>query len=146
MLFLSMSDEVQTIKMLQKALAAGKKVCIPLVGETPGEMQATMLTSLDDLVMGKYGILTVRQEKVRIVEPRSIDLILVPGVAFDMAGRRLGMGAGYYDRFLLKAPEAIRAGLCLACQLVEKVPCEEYDLPVQYLVTVQGIINCMNPL
>jgi 5-formyltetrahydrofolate cyclo-ligase len=142
MIFLSMADEVQTAHILQHALMAAKNVCIPHVGDEPGRMQAVQLKQLDDLVIGKFGIPTVSQEKKKIVEPESIDLVLVPGVAFDVAGRRLGMGAGYYDRFLLKANEAVWAGLCLSCQLVENVPCAEYDLSVHYLVTAKGIITC----
>ncbi|MCE5284911.1 MAG: 5-formyltetrahydrofolate cyclo-ligase [Pelosinus sp.] len=142
MVFLSMPDEVQTVDILRNALNSGQKVCIPLVGETPGEMQAAELRRLDDLVLGKFGILTVSPDKLKIVAPEAIDLILVPGVAFDAAGRRLGMGAGYYDRFLLKARQAVWAGLSLSCQLVENVPCAEYDLAVQYLVIAEGIITC----
>lgn len=142
MIFLSMPDEVQTAHILKTALQSGKKVCVPLIGKKPGEMHAAELKKLDDLVTGKYGILTVRNDKVKIVEPEFIDLILVPGVAFDAKGRRLGMGAGYYDRFLLTARRAVWAGLCLSCQLVGNVPCEDYDLPLEYLVTAEGIITC----
>lgn len=142
MMFLSMPDEVQTAKILSHALKTGKKVCIPLIGEKPGEMHAAEVTRLEDLATGKFGILSVKEDKIKMVEPTAIDLILVPGVAFGAGGQRLGMGAGYYDRFLLKAPTAIWAGLCLSCQLVENVPCREYDISVHYLVTPQGIINC----
>jgi 5-formyltetrahydrofolate cyclo-ligase len=144
MAFLSMSDEVQTKGLLKTALMSGKKVCIPLVGEQPGEMQAVELKDFADLAPDKFGILTVAKEKARFVAPETIDLVLIPGVAFDAAGRRLGMGAGYYDRFLLKARQAVWAGLCLACQLTETVPCAEYDLSVQYLATAEGIIPCTN--
>lgn len=144
MMFLSMPDEVETTALLEAALRAGKKVCIPLIGETQGQMQAVWLRSLTDLVIGKFGIKTVSIEKIQLVDPESIELILVPGVAFDAFGRRLGMGAGYYDRFLVKARQATLAGLALDCQLVENVPCEEYDQPVNYIATAEGIIDCVS--
>jgi 5-formyltetrahydrofolate cyclo-ligase len=142
MFFLSMPDEVQTWEIITYALAAGKKVCVPHLGEERGQMTAVCLKSLDELVTGKFDIQTVANDKVQVVQSEVIDLILVPGVAFDAAGRRCGMGAGYYDRFLLQAPQAILAGACLSCQLVARVPCAEYDQLVQYIVTANGIVVC----
>ena len=68
-------------------------------------MQATLIKSLDELVVGAYNILTVKK-KSKIVKPQDIDFILVPAVGLDKKGYRLGMGGGYYDRYLVKAINA----------------------------------------
>ncbi|HEY3423587.1 MAG TPA: 5-formyltetrahydrofolate cyclo-ligase, partial [Negativicutes bacterium] len=71
-----------------------------------------------------------------------IDLIIVPGVAFDRSGKRCGMGAGYYDRFLSQASNARLIGVALTCQMVSDVPCDEHDRMVEYIVTPNEIIKC----
>ncbi len=73
-----------------------------------------------------------------IVPLDHIDLFLVPGLAFDRTGARLGWGHGFYDRALARAPSAVRVGYCYACQLVDHVPREAVDLPMHYLVTEAG--------
>jgi 5-formyltetrahydrofolate cyclo-ligase len=73
-----------------------------------------------------------------------IDLLLVPGLAFDERGSRLGWGRGFYDRTLARAPAAIRVGYCYSCQLVAHVPHEDDDLPMHYLVTDTGVAGGRN--
>ena len=72
------------------------------------------------------------------VAPERIDVMLVPGVAYDGEGHRLGQGRGYYDRFLAQAPRALRLGLCHDFQLVAAVPHRAGDEPVDYIVTPEG--------
>ena len=72
----------------------------------------------------------------------SLDLIVVPGVAFDRTGNRLGMGAGYYDRFFSRTSHSVRLGLAWDCQVVTAVPCEPHDIRMHYLLTETGIIAC----
>lgn len=78
-------------------------------------------------------------EPAVLVDPADIDLLLVPGVAFGRDGSRMGMGAGYYDRFLLRAPQAITIGVAYDSLLQEHLPMDEYDILVQYLVSETGI-------
>ena len=73
---------------------------------------------------------------------KNIDLILVAGIAFDRDGYRLGYGLGYYDKFLAKLPKALKIGLCFDLQIVEKVPRESYDVPVDMIVTDEEVIKC----
>jgi 5-formyltetrahydrofolate cyclo-ligase len=130
-----MPEEVQLYGLMRQALMDGKTVCLPLI-TGKGTMEAVSFSSLDDLVAGDYGILTVDPAKRKIVPAEEIDLILVPGAAFDREGGRLGLGAGFYDRFMTeKAPQGYRCAMAFSCQLVEKVPMEPHDVAVQYIIT-----------
>lgn len=142
MAYAAMADEPQTNLILQHALSMKKKLCIPVIGKAKGTMEAAFIEKLDDLVPGKYGILAPDEEKISIAQPDMIELILVPGVAFNLKGQRLGMGAGYYDRFMEKTSNATLVGLALQCQIIAAVPCEDHDYLVDYLATKDGIINC----
>jgi len=144
MLYLAMPDEPQTEVIIQDALGQGKRVCVPLMGEKYGEMTAATITSLDELVTGKLGLKMPNPDKTEIVLPETIDLIVVPAVAFDRSGNRLGMGAGYYDRFLIKNQKCLTVGMTWACQLVTKLPCEEHDIRMQCLLTEEGFLSCSN--
>ncbi len=142
MLFMSMPDEPQLKAVIEHALANGKTVCIPHTREDYGLMDAAVIRSFDDLVVGQFDILVPDPAKLNILEPEALDLIVVPGVAFERCGKRCGMGAGYYDRFLTKAQNALLIGVSLSCQIVPEVPCDEYDHLVEYIVTPCGIIDC----
>ena len=134
MLYMAMPDEVQLDELIAMVLKDGKKAVIPLVTGA-GLMEAVELSDMADLVPDKYGIKTVSEEKRRLIAPDKIDLIIVPGVAFDKAGHRLGMGGGFYDRFMLRASRAVRAALAYDCQLLAAVPAEVHDLTVDYIIT-----------
>ena len=134
MLYMAMQDEVQLDELIAMVLKDGKKAVIPLVTGA-GLMEAVELSDMADLVPDKYGIKTVSEEKRRLIAPGKIDLIIVPGVAFDKAGHRLGMGGGFYDRFMLRASRAVRAALAYDCQLLVAVPAEVHDLTVDYIIT-----------
>lgn len=142
MFYLSMPDEVQTEFMIQDALRRKKRVCVPLLGEKYGEMTAATITNLDDLVIGKLGLKMPNPGKTGIVSPVDIDVVVVPAVAFDREGNRLGMGAGYYDRFLAQAQGCLSLGVTWTCQLVDRIPSEEYDIRMQWLLTEEGFWSC----
>lgn len=142
MCYLSMKDEVQTYEIVDYALRQGKSVCVPYIRDRAGIMDAVVIHDLNELVRGDFDILTVSTINVNIVNIEEIDLIIMPGVAFDRYGHRLGMGAGFYDRFLDKAVCAKLVGLALTCQVLEDVPSMPHDYLVHYIVTKDGIINC----
>lgn len=134
-LYASMSDEVQLYGLLEAALQAGKAVTLPrITGKRT--MEAVRLSSLTDLVPGKYGIKTVSPARAETFPADQLDLIIVPGAAFDECGHRLGLGGGFYDIFMtVKAPQAYRLALAFDCQLVESVPVEPHDVAVDMLLT-----------
>lgn len=141
-MYASMPDEFQTRELLENALKAGKRVCLPYITNKDEKiMQATLINSLEELVEGTYGILTVDEKNIHIVNPEMIDLVLVPAVGFDRQGYRLGMGGGYYDRYIVKSTKAKLVGAIYHCQLVDKVVKDEHDIKVDILLTEQEDIN-----
>jgi 5-formyltetrahydrofolate cyclo-ligase len=142
MLYLAMPDEPQTELLIQDAVRRGKRVCVPLLGKSYGEMAAAEITSLDDLVIGKLGLKMPDPDKAKLVLAEDIELVVVPAVAFDREGNRLGMGAGYYDRFLEQNHDSVLLGITWTCQLADSLPYEEHDVRMQYLLTEEGFLSC----
>ena len=90
---------------------------------------------------GAYGIWEPDRESGRRADPEEIDLVLVPCVAFDAAKRRLGHGAGYYDRYLPSCPGAVKVLTAFEAQRLERVVCDEYDQKMDLVVTEQGVFR-----
>ena len=140
--YASMADEVQIRPLMEKWLSLGVTVALPhITGK--GQMEAVSFTDFDSLVEGEYGILTPDLEKGEIIPPEELDLIIVPGIAYDTRGERLGMGGGFYDAYLARATKAKRIALAFSCQLVAKIPMEAHDVLVHKIITEQGIYNCL---
>lgn len=140
--FLSMADEVQTDDFITKALQEGKEISVPLI-TGKGLMQPVRLRTLADVEVGAYGIRTLRADRQEILPPAQLDVILVPGAAFTSRGERLGMGGGYYDRFMAQeAPQAKRIAVAFQCQIFSQVPTEAHDVPVQEIYTESGHYHC----
>lgn len=143
MVYLDFRGEVQTEAIINYCLAQGKKVYIPICIPETHEISISRITSLEDLESGHFGIREPKLQHIRLADSSLIDLVLVPGVAFDKKGNRIGFGAGYYDRFLKRLKEgAISAALAYSFQIVDHIPSDEYDIPVDYIVTEKSIINC----
>lgn len=142
MLFLSMKQEPQMMKIIEHAWLQGKTVCVPSMRQQFGVMDAAIIHNMNDLVCGRFNLLEPNPSNLEVIDPKTIDVIIVPGVAYDQSGNRLGMGAGYYDRFIPQAPQAILIGAIWSSQIVENIPCASYDKPVHYLLYENGIINC----
>ena len=128
--YLPYNQEVRTVPMLQKAIADGKRVAVPKVY---GDRMEFLW--LDDLAK-------VEKSEMGIPEPIADDpiaddptaLVLMPGVAFTQQGDRMGYGGGYYDRFLAAEPNHPTVALCYAFQMVESLPTEEFDIPVDVVL------------
>jgi len=142
MLFLSMPDEPQMMNIIKHAWRHGKTVCVPHMRKEFGVMDAAIIHDMDQLVRGRLNLLVPDPTTLQIIDPKCIDVIVVPAVAYDLAGNRLGMGAGYYDRFIPKALQAILIGSIWSSQIMDHLPCDPYDQPVHYLLNETGIIDC----
>ncbi len=139
MLFVAMEDEVHTLPIIEDALAAGKTVVLPHVDRAARTMDARIVRDPSrDLVPGVFGIPEPRD--CPVADPASIDFVLVPGRAFDRTGNRLGRGGGYYDRFLASL-DAVLCGCGFAAQIVDDVPVEPHDLPLELIVTEDEVIR-----
>jgi 5-formyltetrahydrofolate cyclo-ligase len=139
MLYASKGKEVRTDELISELLGMGKRVVLPKTevegrGITPVEISDPE----KDLIPGNYGIREPR-DCARRVNPEEIDLVIVPGIAFDRNGNRLGRGAGYYDRFLSMIKGKVRiAALAYSFQIVERVPSSDSDVPVDIVITEEG--------
>jgi 5-formyltetrahydrofolate cyclo-ligase len=135
LLTLPFRSEWDTLPLIGIALAEGKKVAAPRVNRATRMLELHALVDPPrDLVPGAFGIPEPVPGAERVA-PEGVDLVLVPGVAFDRAGRRLGYGGGYYDRLLPLLGRASRVAGAFDVQLVERVPSAPHDLRVDVIVT-----------
>ncbi|MCG0278765.1 MAG: 5-formyltetrahydrofolate cyclo-ligase [Thermanaeromonas sp.] len=143
MIYVSFGSEVSTDYLIKKALAQGKKVAVPYCLREERKLMASVIYDYPgDLIPRTWGILEPRPEALRPVEPGLIDLCLVPGVAFDIYGNRLGYGAGYYDRFLPRLrPDAYKIALAFEVQIVDTVFPTPQDVPVDLIITEARMIR-----
>jgi 5-formyltetrahydrofolate cyclo-ligase len=141
MLFASFRTELDTMPIAHWALDAGKRVCLPRV-LGPRSMAAYLVTDPDaDLIPGKWDIPEPR-EGLAEVPPEEMDLVFVPGSAFDEQGGRCGYGGGFYDTYLpLTRPGTPWVALAFEAQLVPRIACEAHDLPVTAIVTEKRVVR-----
>jgi len=138
MFYVDVREEVRTRQALPAALAGGKHIVIPYCKD--GELELFLLESIDELELGMYRILEPRNELREVSEkhllPKDLDLVMVPGVAFDRNGGRTGHGKGYYDKLLQHArPDAPLIALSFECQLFDEIPAESHDIYMDKVVT-----------
>lgn len=139
LLYLSTGSEVDTWGLLERALCQGKAVFAPLCLDGEGHMAFYRVKSREDLKKGRFGIWEPDPTVCPLLEEPSGALCLVPGLAFDQAGYRLGYGKGYYDRFLGSRPvEAV--GVCFEGLLLPRLPRGPFDRQVARLVTEAGVL------
>ncbi|NLM06414.1 MAG: 5-formyltetrahydrofolate cyclo-ligase [Tissierellia bacterium] len=139
-IFINFGSEVITKDIILDAFKENKTVAIPFTYNKPRKMIASKISSLDELVEGKYGILSVDENKIIEVPKEEIDLVIVPSVAFDREGYRVGYGGGYYDRFLEDIPKVKKIGIAFDLQIVNEVPRESFDISVDKVITEKEII------
>ena len=132
MAFLHMPDEVSLDGLIQQALADGKEVYVPVCVDKH-RIEGRRLYTLEQAVCGAYGIRTAPPDNPRI-EADELDVIFVPGLAFDARGGRLGYGAGYYDRYLART-RCPRYGLAFSTQIVGDVCASTWDEPMDGVIT-----------
>ena len=124
--YLPYNQEVRTVPMLERALADGKQVAVPKVyGE---EMKFIRMTDLSRVEKGYAGIPEPVADGPEADDPQA--LVLMPGLAFDREGHRIGYGGGFYDRFLQQEPTHPTVALCYGFQMMDRVETEEFDVPV----------------
>ena len=134
LMYHSLPDEVDTHSALDKLLAMGKKVLLPkVVGDT--EMTIHEYTGKESLQPSvPYGILEPTTPELSIINCQ-LSIAVVPGMAFDRQGHRLGRGKGYYDRFLSQIPNIYKIGVCFPFQMLESIPSESTDVVMDEVIT-----------
>lgn len=136
--FLSTFKEPDTIRIVKQMWADNFKVVVPITNVKTGELLLSYIESMSDLKNGAYGIL---EPSVALdAHICDVDVILVPGLAFDREGGRMGFGKGYYDR-LLENSQSVKIGICYDFQLCEHIPTEKHDVPMDFVVTEKEILK-----
>ena len=133
MFYLSFGGEVNTEEMIRKAQKIGKLVCVPVCRKDNETMHPAVLVREAKLKKGPYGVLEPVVES--LVQAKDLDLVIVPGLAFDKKGNRLGRGKGCYDRFLAQLSTNIPViGLAFDFQILPRVPTNCYDISVKEVI------------
>jgi len=138
-------NEVSTEPIIDDLMNRGKRVFVPLtVHKTKGLIVSELKDLENDLEVGNFGVMEPKKETTRPAEPSVLDLVIVPGVAFDKKGYRVGHGAGYYDRFLPKlSKKTVTVSIAFDMQMIDEVPADCHDIPVKYIITEKQFIGCM---
>ena len=132
--YLAFGNEINIDKVMEQSLMLGKHVCVPYITDTKKHiMQACYLNDLDAVGKDSFGIRTPKV--LDICKADNIDVILVPGAAFSLSGQRLGLGRGYYDKFLTRATNAVCIGIAADYNLLPALPTASYDVNMHYIVT-----------
>ena len=137
--FYSIWSEPDTHEMIRHAFEIGKIVALPKT-YPKGVMSARKIGGFEELSPTKFGI-PEPAESAPVIGPDELDFIVVPAVAFDREGYRLGHGAGYYDRYLAST-RAFTCGVAREKMLVPRVPREKHDIHVKCIVTEKDTIKC----
>ena len=143
MFYVDVRTEVRTRQDLATALAHGKTIVVPWCNDQ-GELEMFRLESMEDLALGMYKILEPKPElrhlPERQVDVKSLDIVMVPGVAFTREGARMGHGKGYYDKLLEHArPDAPLVALAFECQLFPEIPTQSHDVFMDKIITEKGV-------
>ena len=139
MAYLSMKGEADLDPLIRQALADGKEIYIP-VCLPEKQMEAGRLLSMDHFKKGPYGLRDL-PDGYEVISPKELDLVLVPGVACTKEGIRLGMGAGYYDRYLSHVPFEKRVVTLWDFQVIADIPFEPFDQKMAQIVTEKSVIS-----
>lgn len=144
MYFISFGKEPETLKMVPQSIAHGKRIVAPKTVPSTKQLLLSEIRDIEaDLAPGLWDIPEPRAEAMRPAEASEIDFVVVPGVAFDEKGNRLGYGAGYYDRFIPRLNSGVPlVALAFELQVVESVPVEPWDVKVDVVVTEERVIYC----
>ncbi len=147
MSYVSTKGEAPTHDVIRNCLQRGQRICVPKIELAEETMEPREVENFyRDLQRGYHGILEPGDTS-RPVDADEIDIHLIPGIAFDPQGVRLGRGGGFYDRFLQQcSPEKIKVGLAFSWQIVEEIPAETHDIPMDLIVTEVGVVQVRDGL
>lgn len=142
LLYVDKEGEVGTQRILKRCFDLNKIIVLPAFNNEKYDMKLMKVDNLEtDLVMGSRGVLEPDINRCKIVPIESIDIAIIPGLAFDEKGGRIGTGDGYYDRFIPKLSNTTRkVSLALDKQIIQQVPVDSHDKHVDIIITDERII------
>lgn len=138
MLYYPLGNETDTLYVFKKALNDNKTVVFPVTDVVTNELTAVRADNNTQFSKGAYSIF---EPDVKKVYDEKIDVVIVPGIAFEKSGWRVGFGKGCYDRFLKKI-DAVKVGFCYDFQVVDTIENDSFDIKMDYLVSESGMIVC----
>jgi 5-formyltetrahydrofolate cyclo-ligase len=142
MTYLSTGSEVVLDDLICRAWEEGKRVVAPVCRPQERRLVILPITCFADVEPGYCGIREPKPSLLAPVAADEIDVVLVPAVAYDRRGYRVGYGGGYYDRFFAGMKRhAVKIGIAFSCQLVPVIPADPHDIPVDLIVTEEEIID-----
>lgn len=144
-IYISYDSEINTQSIITKAIKEGKNIYVPRTEFSTKLMDAVKINNFDKLIKSKYGILEPKEDEP-FINPNDLDLIVVPGVAFDKNGGRIGYGAGFYDRYFKKInyenkSKVMKLVLAYDFQLIDKVPTDKEDVSIDAIITEKQFIK-----
>ncbi|MFA5108587.1 MAG: 5-formyltetrahydrofolate cyclo-ligase [Candidatus Micrarchaeia archaeon] len=139
MAYSSKGSEVNMRNFILELLNGEKQIALPRTNVADNSITPYLIDSLDQLELCSFGVLEPKLD-CKICPASQIDVILVPGVAFDETGHRLGYGLGFYDRFLANV-KITSIGLCYDVQITNRLPTDSYDVPLNFVVSEKRIID-----
>ncbi len=141
LVYSSKCPEVDTMPLIEWLLKEEKTVVVPIIQREDCSLRLSYLSDPAVLVPSTFPVPEPIGHEVP-ADPSEIQVVIVPMLAFDAVGNRLGYGAGYYDRFLARHPGLLTIGLAFSCQEIASLPAEENDIRMDWIVTEQGVICC----
>jgi len=140
--YVSCNNEVDTQEII-KELLKEKNIIIPYTIKNKPTIFLSELKDFVELIPKTFGILEPKEKYIREFGKEKLDLVIVPGTVFDKKGNRIGYGFGYYDRFLKTIKkDVLKIGLAFDFQLVDNIPREEHDVPLDVVVTEREVVKC----
>ena len=139
MLYIPLKNETDTEIIINKCFEEDKRVSLPVT--SPVNFEITPHIAHKNTVFNKGTFNVFEPQNTEISEISQVDVVLVPGIAFDKNGARIGFGKGCYDK-LLKNYKGIKVGFCYDFQVLSELPVDENDVTMDYIVTEKGIIEC----
>lgn len=140
LVYASKPPEVDTLPLISAMLSRGTRVAVPIIEKEQRTLRLSYLHDPSHLSKSTFSVPEPIGHEVR-AEPREIEVVIVPMIAYDSRGHRLGYGAGYYDRFLSRYPHMRKIGVAFSCQEVEAIPADGNDVCMDLIVTEKGVVR-----
>jgi len=143
MVYVSKPLEVHTHRVLDDLIRRKKRVVVPIIQQETRTLRLSCLTDTSCLVTSTFQVMEPIGSEIP-ANPRDVQAVVVPMLAFDRHGHRLGYGAGYYDRFLENNLHLLKIGLAFSCQETPAIPSDSHDIRMDLIITEDGVIDCRN--
>jgi 5-formyltetrahydrofolate cyclo-ligase len=141
LVYASKSPEVDTSSLISRLISRGTRVVVPIIQQKDCSLRFSYLEDPSYLRSSTFSVPEPIGHEIP-ADAEAINVAVIPLIGFDKRGNRLGYGAGYYDRFLSGYPGIIKIGLGFACQRLDTIPCDKFDISMDYIVTEEGVISC----